>query len=80
MNLLPLFHPCCCFTVKTTEPTEAVAPDNAICQILSIKKIPANNPTAGDRFRIILSDGVHFCQGKQPPGDVVAIVAAYETA
>ncbi|CAO1619237.1 unnamed protein product [Sympodiomycopsis kandeliae] len=48
--------------VRTTDPSEAVPPEEAICQILSIKKIPATSTTTSDRYRVILSDGVHFAQ------------------
>ncbi|KDN50412.1 replication factor-a protein [Tilletiaria anomala UBC 951] len=36
--------------------------DGPICQILSIKKIPPSNPGSAERYRVILSDGVHYCQ------------------
>ena len=38
--------------------------DGPILQILSIKKIPAATPGSAERFRVILSDGKHFCQSE----------------
>ncbi|CAO1612768.1 unnamed protein product [Parajaminaea phylloscopi] len=50
--------------VRTTNPSEAVSPDEAVVQILSIRKITTTAVTnTGDRYRVILSDGLHFAQG-----------------
>ncbi|EPQ29340.1 uncharacterized protein PFL1_03095 [Pseudozyma flocculosa PF-1] len=49
--------------VESTDTSNGV--QNPVCQILSIKKISSTstaNPNVGDRYRIILSDGVHFAQ------------------
>ncbi|CCF49608.1 hypothetical protein NDA11_004405 [Ustilago hordei] len=49
--------------IQTADPANSV--QNPICQILSIKKIQASATSAsnvGDRYRIILSDGVHYAQ------------------
>ncbi|WFD35331.1 Replication factor A protein 1 [Malassezia cuniculi] len=37
---------------------------DATCQVLSIKKLEAKsqNPTVNDRYRLVLSDGVHYIQ------------------
>lgn len=54
--------------VQTLDPSTAIL--NPVCQVLSIKKIQAaaNVPnTVGDRYRVILSDGEHFAQGKLTP-------------
>ncbi|PWN30202.1 replication factor-a protein [Jaminaea rosea] len=48
--------------LRTTDSSEAVPPEEAVCQILSIKKIATSQPGAGDRYRVILSDGIHFAQ------------------
>ncbi|EST08505.1 Replication factor A, C-terminal [Kalmanozyma brasiliensis GHG001] len=49
--------------IQTADPASSV--QNPVCQILSIKKIQASATSAsnvGDRYRIILSDGVHYAQ------------------
>lgn len=49
--------------IQTADPANSV--QNPVCQILSIKKIQASATSAsnvGDRYRIILSDGVHYAQ------------------
>ncbi|ETS61649.1 hypothetical protein PaG_04143 [Moesziomyces aphidis] len=49
--------------VQTADPSNSV--QNPVCQILSIKKIQASAASAssmGDRYRIILSDGVKYAQ------------------
>ena len=49
--------------IQTADPANSV--QNPVCQILSIKKIQASATTAsnvGDRYRIILSDGLHYAQ------------------
>ncbi|PWN54342.1 replication factor-a protein [Violaceomyces palustris] len=48
--------------VETIDPTFAIT--NPVVQVLSIKKIVATsaNPAAGDRYRIIISDGIHYAQ------------------
>jgi hypothetical protein len=35
-----------------------------ICQVLTIKRIPPNAEGAPERFRVIISDGVDYTQGK----------------
>lgn len=47
-------------------------PEEAVCQILSIKKIVATQATAADRYRIILSDGIHFAQGESACGGALS--------
>lgn len=49
--------------IQTADPASSI--QNPVCQILSIKKIQASATSAsnvGDRYRIILSDGVHYAQ------------------
>ncbi len=49
--------------IQTADPANSV--QNPVCQILSIKKIQASATSAsnvGDRYRIILSDGLHYAQ------------------
>ncbi|CDU25683.1 probable replication factor-A protein 1 [Sporisorium scitamineum] len=49
--------------IQTADPASSV--QNPVCQILSIKKIQASATSAsnvGDRYRIIVSDGVHYAQ------------------
>ncbi|SNX84757.1 probable Replication factor-A protein 1 [Melanopsichium pennsylvanicum] len=49
--------------IQTADPASSV--QNPVCQILSIKKIQASATSAsnvGDRYRIILSDGIHYAQ------------------
>lgn len=49
--------------VRSTDPSNHV--QNPVCQILSIKKIAATSTAPGnpgDRYRIILSDGIHYAQ------------------
>ncbi|SJX62214.1 probable replication factor-A protein 1 [Sporisorium reilianum f. sp. reilianum] len=49
--------------IQTADPASSV--QNPVCQILSIKKIQATAASAsnvGDRYRIIVSDGVHYAQ------------------
>jgi replication factor A1 len=33
-----------------------------ILQVLSVKKVDPKNPAASDRYRLIISDGIHFIQ------------------
>lgn len=50
--------------IQTSDPASSSV-QNPVCQILSIKKIQASATSAanvGDRYRIILSDGVNYAQ------------------
>jgi len=38
--------------------------DNPVLQILSIKKLAPSQPGNAERYRVILSDGVHYCQSE----------------
>ncbi|KAN0064628.1 Replication factor A protein 1 [Thecaphora frezii] len=63
MSLADLSQGAIARMVESTDTYNGV--QNPVCQILSIKKISSaatSNPSVGDRYRIILSDGIHFAQ------------------
>ncbi|PWZ02109.1 putative replication factor-A protein 1 [Testicularia cyperi] len=63
MSLDDLTHGAIAQMIQSSDTSNLV--QNPVCQILSIKKIQATSTTAanvGDRYRIILSDGVHYAQ------------------
>ena len=53
---------CCARLFNATPEDELLFEQEHIVQFLSIKKLNANNPNGLDRYRIIISDGIHFMQ------------------
>jgi replication factor A1 len=51
-----------CVRIHNATSDDPVFDDNHVLQILSIKPISIPTPNAVPRFRIILSDGVHYVQ------------------
>lgn len=49
--------------LDSTDGTTSVVP---VCQILSLKKLQtsAGSAAVSDRYRVVLSDGVYYTQGK----------------
>ena len=53
---------CCSRLFNATPEDDLLFDQEHIVQFLSIKKVNANNPNGLDRYRIIISDGIHFIQ------------------
>lgn len=62
MSLQDLTQGC----IDTMLEGDASAPtvQDPVLQVLSVKKIQSTAANAADRWRVILSDGTHFAQGK----------------